>query len=580
MNRNVRQRPQAFAIFGGLLALLPGAACAQYEPPKQMTLSPLGVDLSDGRFSYKATDLSIGPFALERSFLGGRTIEGSNYFGPNWTHNYAIYVVEKDRSKLDGVYVVLGRGLVHFTYSGYTPGTYPCWNPDCEGASLTSTNGTFVYTDPQGNVYTFNPSVSPFAPPSNISPPLRNQRIARIDYADGHTLTYTYSGQQLRQIASNYGYSLVFEYSGSTNSITKACGYNRAVIYVITASTCAGAALVVSYSYGPSTNVANVVDVMGRNWGYDYGDTGAKLTCVRQVNSSACQVANTYVQQIGVKPHAVTAQTTPDGAVWNYNYAPRDPDFVQLPGQPPETTAGGYSGPEGIEVGAQFGGGLLDYYSQNGRLTYLQWNGIELSRLYHPEGNNVSYGWRGGEKVAEAWEAKPGSGVATIGKSMGFPDWQAAECTAAPPRKLCNRPIWSKDFKGNQTDFTYEPHGGVKTETGPAPTPGGIRPQVRFEYALRYARVSNGSSHVAEAVGIYLPSRKAFCATGAASGWGCALTGDEVVTTYDYGPASGPNNLLLRSETMTAGGVSRKTCYGYDWMGNKISTTRPSGSCQ
>jgi hypothetical protein len=31
---------------------------------------------------------------------------------------------------------------------------------------------------------------------------------------------------------------------------------------------------------------------------------------------------------------------------------------------------------------------------------------------------------------------------------------------------------------------------------------------------------------------------------------------------------------------VTAGGVARRTCYGYDWQGNKISTTRPSGLCQ
>ena len=195
-------------------------------------------------------------------------------------------MVEKD-SKSNGIYVVLGRGTVHFSFS-----TYGCWHIDCDGASLAVVNGAFVYTDAQGNLYTFNASVNAFPPPGTTS--YRNQRIARIDYADGHTLTYTYSGSQLRQIASNYGYSLVFESAGSGNSIAKACGYNRAVTHVTSATTCAGAALAVSYSYGASTNLASVVDVLGRNWGYDYGDAAMKLTCVRQVNSSACQVANTY----------------------------------------------------------------------------------------------------------------------------------------------------------------------------------------------------------------------------------------------------------------------------------------------
>ncbi|HYJ83642.1 MAG TPA: DUF6531 domain-containing protein [Allosphingosinicella sp.] len=544
-----------------LLALfLAAPASAQYEPPKQMTLSPLGVDLTKGRFSYKTTDLSIGPFTLERSYLGGNPVDGSNYFGPHWTHNYAIFVITKDPFKLDGVYVVLGRGVVHFSHSN---GNYSCWNPDCDGQTLAKVGGAFVYTDAQGNVYTFSTTANPFGSGTSTG----SQRVARIDYADGHTLSYIYSGQQLRQIASNYGYSLVFDYAGSTNSISKACGYNRAVTYVTAATTCAGAALAVSYSYGAS-NVTNVVDVMGQNWGYDYG-VNAQLTCVRQVNSSACQVANVYSAN-----YEVGQQTTADGAVWNYNIQPPDPEYVQNPGDPPPTSAGNYTGPEGINVWAEFSAGLLTTYNHNGRMTGLQWDGLELARLTHPEGNNVRYSYRGGLKASETWEAKPNSGVATVAKWSEFPD--ASICPTS--RKTCNKPVSSRDYKGNQTDYTYEPHGGVKTETGPAVN--GIRPQVRYEYALRRAWVSNGAGHSPEAGSIYLPSRKAFCATGAASGWGCAIAGDEVVTTYDYGPDSGPNNLTLRSETVTAGGVSRKTCYGYDWQGNQISTTRPSGNCQ
>jgi hypothetical protein len=33
---------------------------------------------------------------------------------------------------------------------------------------------------------------------------------------------------------------------------------------------------------------------------------------------------------------------------------------------------------------------------------------------------------------------------------------------------------------------------------------------------------------------------------------GCLLAGDEVVTTSDYGPDSGPNILLLRGKVVTA----------------------------
>jgi hypothetical protein len=403
----------------------------------------------------------------------------------------------------------------------------------------------------------------------------RRQRIPRIDYADGHSLTYTYSGSQLKQIASNYGYSLVFEH-GASGYISKACGYNRAVTAVTTASTCLGAALAVSYSYAPQTwvNLTSVVDALGQTWGYDYQGTSnmSKVTCVRQVNSTACLITGNPAPTGG----AAYQQTTPDGAVWNFYASDKDREDIPLPGEPPAISSGRYTGPEGMDVTAQFGAGLLDYYTQNDRTTYLQWNGIDLVGLTHPEGNSVGYAYRAGQTIGTSWSAKPGSGLATIATSMGF-----AEGSSCPtlPRKVCNKPIWKRDYKGNQTDFTYEEaHGGVLTETGPAV--GGVRPQVRYQYAQKRAWVSSGGIYVPETVSIYLPVRKSFCATGAASGAGCALPGDEVVTTYDYGPDSGPNNLNLRSETMTAGGVSRRTCHGYDWQGNRISTTRPNGLCQ
>ncbi|HYW17656.1 MAG TPA: hypothetical protein VE891_16065 [Allosphingosinicella sp.] len=562
------------------LAAVPAAA--QYEPPKQMTLAPTGFDLTSARFTHKATDLSIGPFTLERSYVGGHQVPGSSHFGRNWTHNYSIYVVEKDRSSLNGIYVVRGRETAHF-YQGLAAGNYGSDNPDSYGMKLQLVNGTFIFTDRTGDVYTFNPSVNAFPPPTNISPQLRNQRIARIDYANGHTLTFTYANSQLKQIASNYGYSLVFDLQ-SEGYIQKACGYNRAVTAVTSSSTCANAALAASYTYsGTWTNLANVVDVMGRNWGYDYeGDSAiSKMTCVRQVNSSNCMVANTY-GPVAARHHIIH-QTKADGSVWEHSIrlGERDPDDYQLPGTPPPQSEGSYSGPEGVFVHATFGGGLLDSYNDNGRITQLGWNGLELAKLTHHEGNSVTYHRDARMNVlSEEWAPKPGStGVAAVSNLAAYPDPYSGGCTTVSA-VLCNRPIWRRDFKGNQPDYTYEPHGGVKTETGPAPTVGGVRPQVRYEYALRYAGVSNGAGHVPEAVGIYLPSRKAFCATGAASGWGCAVTGDEVVTTYDYGSDSGTNNLLLRSETVTAGGVIRRTCFGYDWMGNKISTTRPNGLCQ
>ncbi len=51
-----------------------------------------------------------------------------------------------------------------------------------------------------------------------------------------------------------------------------------------------------------------------------------------------------------------------------------------------------------------------------------------------------------------------------------------------------------------------------------------------------------------------------------------------MLTTYDYGPETGPNILLLRGQAVTADGQTLRTCYAYDGRGRKISETSPNGT--
>jgi hypothetical protein len=150
----------------------------------------------------------------------------------------------------------------------------------------------------------------------------------------------------------------------------------------------------------------------------------------------------------------------------------------------------------------------------------------------------------------------------------------------------CNKPNWVKDAAGNQSSFKYDDvHGGVLTETRPA-DPTGVTPQKRYTYVQRYAWYLNASGVLTRAASpIWKLASVSYCRTTnpATSGTGCAVAGDEVVTTYDYGldpdgpthPSPIPNNLWLRGQVVTAGGQSLRTCYGYDKYGNKISETSP-----
>jgi hypothetical protein len=143
--------------------------------------------------------------------------------------------------------------------------------------------------------------------------------------------------------------------------------------------------------------------------------------------------------------------------------------------------------------------------------------------------------------------------------------------------KTCNKPDSVTDANGNVTNYTYSPdHGGVLTKTGPAV--GGIRPQTRYEYVQRYAWVKNAAgAYVQAATPIWLLATERTCRTTATTGNSCAGGAtDEVVTSYDYGPDSGPNNLLKRGVIVAADSQSLRTCFNYDRFGNKISETKPA----
>ena len=187
-------------------------------------------------------------------------------------------------------------------------------------------------------------------------------------------------------------------------------------------------------------------------------------------------------------------------------------------------------------------------------------------------------------------QPKSGSGLSNIVQSATYPEPGVTQCANI---FTCNKPIAAIDanghdadgnvIAGHETDFTYDSHGNVLTETYPAPVSGGIRPQIRRTYGSHYAWYLNSSGVMTkDPHAISLLETESSCSTTAASGSGCAGgTGDEVKTTYYYGPDSGPNNLLLRGKSVAHASDSDMThaltsCYGYDLQGNKIWETSPN----
>lgn len=555
----------------GALVLTPQLAVAQYIPPKLVTQSPLGVDLATGHFRYETTDLSVGPLELQRSYASSKPGNvPSKWFGPHWTHNFDIYVREGSGSRFDDSYVAIGRKTVTFTKSSTA---FTATTPESSASTLTLVGGAFVYTNGDGDVYTFNSSV-PVETPNATFP--RSQRVDNIVYANGHKLNFIYTSGLLTKIVSNYGYAFVFEYNGS-GYVSKACVFNQAVAPVGT--TCAGALAGTTYTYTTISGapaLTAVQDRFGQSWGYDYDANGtAHMTCVRQVNSSACRIQNTISYYAGEE---VTKQVDGNGGIWNYYIQGHDHDFIPLPGQPKELTFGSYDGPSGVSGGAEFTANLPTSYTENGRSIQVDWDGIMISRMVYPEGNAVTrlYDSRF-NSGGESWTSKPGSGTANVANSVVYPAIGVAANCGSVSRKICNKPTYRTDYRGNRTDYTWDQNSGlVLTETGPA-DPAGIRPVKRSAYVQRYAWVSNGAGGYVQASSpIWVLTSEKTCRTSATSGDACVGgAADETVTTYDYGPNSGPNNLSVRGIAVTANGATRRTCYGYDPVGNRIWETRP-----
>jgi hypothetical protein len=165
----------------------------------------------------------------------------------------------------------------------------------------------------------------------------------------------------------------------------------------------------------------------------------------------------------------------------------------------------------------------------------------------------------------------PNSGLGAIVQSAAYP----ATCTNI---RTCNKPSSATDANGNTADFTYDAaHGGILTVTAPAVN--GIRPQTRYTYVQRNAWYLESSGVMTrDTHPIWLLASESYCRTSAASGSGCGVANDEVVTSYEYGPDSGPNNLISRGKAVTADGQTLRTCHGHDKQGNKIWETSPNAN--
>jgi hypothetical protein len=494
------------------------------------------------------------------------------------------------------------------------------------GSTLSYDAGnTFTYTKSDGEIIVYGQ-----VPPAN--PPTPNRYPTQIRYPDGRVLTWWYyddgtGAPLLKSITRNDGLQLKYTYTHLASgvwSLASVTAINNAYEYCSpTASTCSltMAWPTVNYSFTQSNSgsVFTVTDAAGlatrytedaltantpTSWGRTVGIKLPSSASADNITYTYCDNRSTWCTNFGsvgwpdlyYKNYVVAV--TRDGQTWNYAGTPGSPSGTQC-----GNATYGFTNPVGS--GKQVNlygcvpnpafahrtpgyGSLIQLTDEHGVRFNADPDGVLVKNTIMPEGNQTNYTWDGnnggqisapvgrGNLIQETLVPKSGSSLAQVNLYANY------DTTCAIPVK-CNKPNLVKDALGHETDYTYDPtHGGVLTVTLPADA-NGIRPQTRYAYGQRYAWYKNASGSIVQAaIPIWVMATERFCRTSAAlaNGTGCAGTtgqyNDEVTTTYEYGPTTGPNNLFLHGKAVAADGVTLRKCYSYDVYGNKISETTPN----
>lgn len=580
-----------------LLSLLVGpASYAQtvVPLPQTFTMSPGGVELRSGSFYNQNNDLTSGDLALVRTHYAAISDMGDEWplVENGIDHSFRIGIKSQRVPRPEGGGLAYDDWLVtvHIgatTYAFKRP--YQAAQPfvqtgGIKGRSLTWTGGegmgqlkTYTFTDRDDTKYTFRPTSFVSTPDCGTSTPCAY--VSYITKPDGGRTDFSYdtssSKARLRMVQNNRGYGIAFDYNGLI--VTKACAINHAALVFTSGTACPAGVPQSGYAYSGGITFTDPTGGVYTYTANSITKPGYATPWVTWTMACCNEDGRSYVNR----------QDFADGTWWTYNIFDGN-------------LRSSFTGPNGTttlqfdrvqKYTTEFLG--IEYVVSSGpssvtdplmRTTLSQYCGsgsgptcsspispVPRSQTM-PEGNYTTYTNDNYDTPYQAvMHAKPGSGLADITVSATY-------AYSIPGGKT--KPLTSTDANGNVTTHTYDAtHGGVLTETMPAV--GGIAPVKRFSYTQRYAWIKNaaGTAYVQAATPVWLLSDEKICKTSATVSGACAGgASDEVITTYDYGPNSGPNNLLLRGVAVTADGQTLRTCYGYDTNGRKISETQPQAN--
>jgi len=445
------------------------------------------------------------------------------------------------------------------------------------GRLVTTTNGVAFHSK-DGIVYRFEQFVNSTGPYYEAYVGL----LTAIAYPDGRTTWMTWEGAthgeligeaccqewqytaytRLASVSNNSGYQLKFIYQSNDDSDTgllsgqwNAVSQIKALNNTVEALDPNATSLATQHSW-PSVSYSYPT---GGQWSNNFTFTATRSS--GQVNTSQVQHSSTGSTITLSGPATGSVSVVYSNAVGGVS------SVTQAGVTTAYSVPNGFSGftyrsttPSGQQVtftATADRDRLASVTTAAGTTSYTYDTQKRLTRVTYPEGNYANYSYDARGNVTEVRRvAKPSTGLADIVLSYGF----ASSCSG---NINCDRPDWSRDAAGNQTDYTYDgTTGQVLTVTLPAPSSGAARPQTRYSYTSRTAYYRDASGVLGpSSAAMSLLTATSECTTGSS----CAGSAAERLTTVDYGPSGIATNLLPVATTARSGDntVSTTTAFTY-----------------
>jgi RHS repeat-associated protein len=490
----------------------------------------VGTDLSTGLYVVDFPTISLGPDGAGLSYP--QQLRSDLFIGQNDTCILSV----------SGATVTIYFDTLEYKFS-QSGSIFTSTSAD--GATLVANGAGYIFTDPQGE---------------RADVAGANRVCAQRKRPDGKTLTYSGSAT-----TSNYGYQKT--YSGTLPGTKILKIVNLAVDYCDTTGTCPS----------PTQNWPTITDTLAitgnTTIGFTYTYTatdqiGRQTKVVQSLRDQSGLMNASSITRPGLSgsdtvgfSNGRVANATISGDLTTYSWT----DFGStLQSTASGIPAWGFKSVDRSRGVTTFDGTTTYTYDANGRLSKIIPPGASDTAGY----KMYTYDGRG-NVVQTLKKARSGSALPDIAESANYD----VVCTN---QIVCNKPHWTKDANGNETDYTYDPTTGqVLTVTGPA-SPTGVHPVTTYGYALLQAFYKQSSGAiVASGLPISMLTSTSTCRTQAT----CVGSSDETRTTFDYGPqtAGVGNNLLLVGITVAAGdgSISSTTRYSYDAFGRKISVDGP-----